>query len=527
MHDISPESSSGPTDEVDPRTARLIEEDLKTLHGLGYGQELLRRMSGFSNYAISLSIICILAGCITSFQEGFCRTGGASIGLGWPLGCLISLCLALTMAQVASAFPTAGGLYHWASILGGRGWGWATAWFNMVGLVTVLAAINVGTFEFFVSAFSIPIVGDPEVFKVACVSVITFSHAAFNHRGIRITTRLTDFSGYLILFVAVALTCAMLAAAPEIDFSRLITVTNYSGEAGGSVMPASDNLSWLFLLGLLLPAYTVTGFDASAHTAEETVGASFHVPRGIVRSVVVSGVFGWVMLCAVVLAMPSLDSAALHGKRAFAWTMQNTLFPSVSLVLCIGIAIAQYLCGLATVTSASRMVYAFARDGGLPFSGVLRRVSPTALTPSNAIWTVAVLAVAFTVYAKAYSVITAASVIFLYISYVIPALLGFFAYGRSWTSMGPWNLGWWYRVFAVLSVLGCALLLAVCVWPPNDLNLTIVAVSVGVMLIAWFGLERRRFQGPPQGSAIDRRQQEIEAAERRSRVAQRARTSAQ
>jgi amino acid transporter len=517
-------ADDGPPRAQSDDAAKVIDEDVKTLHSLGYGQELLRRMSGFSNFAISMSIICILAGCITSFAEGFSRVGGAAIGLGWPLGCLISLCLALTMAQVASAFPTAGGLYHWASILGGRGWGWATAWFNLAGLITVLAAINVGTYEFVAGAFRIPVGGHPEAFKILAVAAITFSQAMFNHRGIRITTMLTDFSGYLILIVAVALTVALLVSAGSLDLSRLVTFSNYSGPAGGDVVPASGHVTWLFLLGLLLPAYTVTGFDASAHTAEETVGAARNVPRGIVRSVLVSGIFGWLMLSAVVLAAPSMDYAAGQGKNAFAWIMQNVLNPNVSLVLCIGIAIAQYLCGLATVTSASRMVYAFARDGGLPCSGALRRVSPTSLTPSIAIWTVAFLAVAFTIYAKAYSVITAASVIFLYISYVVPAALGFFAYGRTWTKMGPWDIGQWYRVLAVLSMIGCGLLIVVCVWPPNDLNLTIVGVSLCVLAVAWFAVERRRFQGPPEGLMIQRRQAEIQAEEQRSGVLERIRS---
>ena len=104
---------------------KTVAEDIRTLHHMGYAQELARRMSGFSNFALSLSIICILAGGITSFAQGFCSVGGAAIGLGWPLVCLFSLVVALTMGQVASAFPTAGGIYHWASILGGRGWGWA------------------------------------------------------------------------------------------------------------------------------------------------------------------------------------------------------------------------------------------------------------------------------------------------------------------------------------------------------------------------------------------------------------------
>src|ERR1700752_1500751 len=137
----------------EPAAPESLAEDVRTLQRLGYAQDLARRMSGFSNYALSLSIICILAGGVTSFHLGYCSVGGASIGLGWPLASLLALAFAATMGQLASAFPTAGGLYHWAAILGGRGWGWTTAWFNLAGLVTVLAAINVGTVLFAAGAF--------------------------------------------------------------------------------------------------------------------------------------------------------------------------------------------------------------------------------------------------------------------------------------------------------------------------------------------------------------------------------------
>ena len=119
---------------------------------MGYSQELARRLGTFSNFALSFSIICILAGGVTSFHLGFCSVGGASIGIGWPLVVLFALAVAATMGQLASAFPTAGGLYHWAALLGGRGWGWVTAWLNLAGLVTVLAAINVGTYRFAVGS---------------------------------------------------------------------------------------------------------------------------------------------------------------------------------------------------------------------------------------------------------------------------------------------------------------------------------------------------------------------------------------
>jgi len=136
---------------VDANPGSSAGTDAEQLGKLGYAQELRRRMGAFSNFAISFSTICILAGGITSFQLGVGAVGGAAAGIVWPVGVVFSLIVALCMAQVASAFPTAGGLYHWSAILGGKGWGWATAWFNLGGLVFVTAAVNVGAYTLFVN----------------------------------------------------------------------------------------------------------------------------------------------------------------------------------------------------------------------------------------------------------------------------------------------------------------------------------------------------------------------------------------
>src|SRR5262249_26988894 len=145
------------------------------------------------------------------------------------------------------------------------------------------------------------------------------------------------------------------------------------------------------------------------------------------------------------------------------------------IALAVAIVVAQFFCGLATVTSASRIAYAFARDGGLPLSEWVRQVSPRYRTPAVAIWMVSLLSVGFVVYTPLYSTITAACTIFLYISYVIPTTLGLFAYGRSWTRMGPWRLSaLGFRVLSVLSMLGCGLILVIGVQPPNEKNLWIV-----------------------------------------------------
>ena len=267
----------------DKKPVASSDDDLKVLHSMGYAQELARSMKAFSNFAISFSIICILSGGINSLGQAIGGVGGAAVGIGWLVGSAICLIFALGMAQIGSAYPTAGGLYHWGSILGGRGWGWLTAWLNLLGLVTVLGAINVGTFGFFMGAFGARL-GLEANFATQAVFVIgiTVIQALVNHRGIRLTARLTDISGYLIFGVAIALTVLLLAYAPSWDFSRLWTFKNYSGPAGGEVWPLSSSMLLVFALGLLLPIYTITGFDASAHTSEETIGASRAVPRGIV-----------------------------------------------------------------------------------------------------------------------------------------------------------------------------------------------------------------------------------------------------
>ncbi|MBN9138057.1 MULTISPECIES: APC family permease [unclassified Phyllobacterium] len=508
-------------------------EDIKVLHGMGYAQELERRMSRFSNFAISFSIICILSGGINSLGQATAGAGGAAIGIGWPLGCLVSAVFAIAMAQISSAYPTAGGLYHWGSILGNRGTGWLTAWFNLLGLITVLGAINVGTYYFFIGAFGTYLgITDSITVQIIFLIILTGIQALVNHMGIGLTAKLTDFSGYLIFATAIALSLVCLASAKSFEFSRLFTFANYSGMptpaadgsmTGSPVWPTSSSL-WVFLLGLLLPIYTITGYDASAHTSEETVKAAHSVPRGMVSSVLWSAVFGYIMLCSFVLMLPSMDAAAAQGWNVFFWAMGEQVNPVVKNILYFLIFISQFLCGLATVTSVSRMIFAFARDKGLPGSSLLSKVSPQYRTPVAAIWTGATLAVLFVWGSNmvsigdtpVYSVVVSCTVIFLFFSFAIPIALGFFAWGTpKWNKMGPWNLGeGMFKLFAILSILAMALIFVIGIQPPNEWALYITVGFLVVTAAVWFGFERRRFQGPPIGDAVAKRAAEIAAAEK-------------
>ncbi len=498
-------------------------EDMKVLHGMGYAQELQRNLSRFSNFAISFSIICILSGGINSLAQATSGAGGIGVGLGWLVGCFVSLVFAVAMSQISSAYPTAGGLYHWGSILGNRGTGWVTAWLNLLGLITVLGAINVGTWTFFMGTFGAALgIANTITTQTIFLVIITGAQALINHMGIRLTARLTDFSGWLIFGGSILIAVVCLAAADRWDVSRLFTFRNYSGETGGNVWPAVSN-GWVFALGLLLPIYTITGYDASAHTSEETIKAAHSVPRAMVMSVVWSALFGYLFLAAFVLMIPDMDAAAAQGWNVFFWAFDQQVWSGVKWLVYLVVLVAQLLCGLATVTSASRMIFAFARDGGLPGSRALARVSPTYRTPVAAIWTAAILSVLFVwgsslvsvAGTSAYTIVVSCTVIFLFISFTFPITLGLLAWGTpKWDKMGPWDMGRGvFTLFAILSILSMILIFVIGIQPPNQWALYITVGFFILTAVVWFAFEKRRFRGPPIGELTAERQALIRAAE--------------
>jgi amino acid transporter len=524
----------------DDYTDKDRHEDIKVLHGMGYAQELSRSMSKFSNFAISFSIICILSGGINSFGQSIGSVGGAGAGFGWIVGCLISGMFALAMAQIASAFPTAGGLYHWASILGNRFWGWLTAWLNLLGLLTVLGAINIGTAFFFQATFGNRLfeMGTDATSIVVFVAIITLIQAIFNHVGIKVTTFLTDISGYIILVTTAVLVIACLYFAPALDFSRLWTFTNNFGAAGGNVFPDPSvteqnpagngaSMLYVFVLGLLLPLYTITGYDASAHTAEETKGAALSVPRGIVSAVVWSSLIGWVMVCVIILAIPDMTVGAAQGFGVFFATMDAILPEVLKDLIYLGIFVTQFLCGLATVTSASRMLFAFSRDDGMPVgSKALATVSPRYRTPVNAIWTASIMSIVYVVAVSLipvaggadfslYFMVVNSTLVFLFLSFTIPIIAGMIAYGTAkWPTPGPWAMSAGvFKLVCVLAVVGMGIIFFAAVQFPNDKVLWIVLAFIVLALILWVTVENRRFEGPPIGERIAKRKAAIAAAE--------------
>jgi len=461
------------------------QRDARELQRFGYAQELLRSMGGFSNFAISFSIISILTGAVTLFDYGLQMGGPLEMTLGWPLATVGTLFVALSMAELCSALPTSGGTYHWSAELGGPTWAWFTALLNIVGLISVLAGIDYGC-----ARFLAPIFGLAASTRVLLITygLLLASHGLINHYGIRWVAWLNDLSVSVHILGVLVLIGGLWIFAPKQPMSFLLS------RASSSTIHAP--YAWLFLLGLLQAAWTYTGYDASAHVAEETLDPRRRAPWGIVLSVAVSGFFGYLLVLSLTWAIPSISSVLNAKDRAgnplpaVLAIVTAGLGPRAGNVVMLLAVAAMWFCGLAAVTSVSRVIYALARDKGLPLASFWCKTHPRHKTPGAAIWFSVIMAFLALAYSASYSVVTSLSVVACYLAYNIPVYLGWRRKGQWIAKRGPWNLGRHSNWVNILALVWTVFICTIMIMPPNAL----AGISLAVVLAVLYALHR--FTGP-------------------------------
>jgi amino acid transporter len=513
-----------------------IANDVDDLRRLGYAQQLIREMGGFSNFAISFSIISILTGAVLLYGYGLKFAGPVINSVGWPVVSLFTLAVAASMAEIASAYPTAGGLYFWSYRLGGRGWAWLTAWLNMIGQVTITAGINIAAAIYLIGALTqifdvkLPASWD---FQLAVMVLIMLPQVAINIFGIRLTARLSDISVWWHIGGVLAITLLLtIAGKHHNDAAFLFSFKNVASPMSPAIAIGDHSFRsplfamfpslahfylaappiFLFTLGLLQAQWTYTGYDASAHVAEETVMARLNSAWGVFLSVAVSAIAGWILLMALTWSIPNGDVAAVaNDPYPVLYIVAKNLSPFFTNLIATVIFGAMWLCGLASITSMGRIWYAFARDDGMPGSQLLKRVSGSRYTPVWAIVITSVLAVAICSYAAAYYVVTSISTIALYLAYVIPVYLN--ARNRrhrrgEWMTkeLAPWSLGRWAPLINAIAIAWAIFIAIVFMLPPNELVLwTMIGVAI-LLAIYWLASARRRFACPvdvaPPPSAV-------------------------
>ncbi len=498
--------------------------DETRLAELGYAQELKRGWSSFSNFAISFSIISVLAGCFTSYGQAFNNGGPVAISIGWPVISLLILCVAFSMSELASAFPTAGGIYFWASRLGGAGWGWFTGWFNLIGLVAVVASVDFAAANFLGALLNLYKVNF--IFNFTSTNVHYNAHVVFALFALILLIHglINVFSGHLVSIfngvsvwwhvAGVAVIVVLLVAVPShhASFSYVFGHRAFGG--------FSHHMYWFYVLplGFLLTMYTITGYDASAHVSEETHGADMSAPKGVWRSVFYSAVIGWILLLALTFAVQqknvsTISSAGFPAVAILTTALSTAAAKAVLVISTIG----QLFCGMACVTSASRMTFAFSRDGAIPGHKLWRRVGGNG-TPTYAVLFVCVAALVITIPAYfpnslgtpvAFFAVTSIAVIGLYIAYTIPVFLRWRM--KDEFKPGPWTLGQKYRWINPIAFVWVGLCVIIFCLPTSPAGVffkhgfswssvnyaPIVTIVVMVSVTLWYMISAKRtFTGP-------------------------------
>jgi amino acid transporter len=463
-----------------------IDTDRDDLHALGYAQELKRGLGGFSNFAISFSIISILAGGMTSYWLGMVTGGPRVITLGWIIVGFFALLVGMSMGEICSAYPTAGGLYFWSAKLAGpkrngARWSWFTGWFNLLGQIGVIASVDYALsifIGFFIRLYSAGFtLTAPKVYVIYLIVLVV--HGLLNTFGVKLVKLLGDVSvwwhvvGVLIIFGVL-----LAHIAPSGNRVGLLDKAPDLKQIG---WPSQGlfTILYMFGVGMLLAQYTITGFDASAHVSEETVGARTEAPKAIVRAIYVSAVAAFILNLAMTLAIPkdrfydiafgaASDTNKYPTDDAFLVNAAPRLLHIAAgmgwakLLIFISI-VAQFFCGMASVTANSRMIYAFSRDGALPGSKHWHKINKKTRTPTNSIWLGVVLSAivgALSLYQKggystAFFAMTGICVIGLYIAYGIPIYLRI---TNPDFQVGPWNLKGRHKIVGWASLIWIGLI---------------------------------------------------------------------
>ena len=523
------------TDQIDNLT-----EDEKLLAKLGYKQDLDRSWSGFSNFAISFSIISILAGCFTNFGAGWNNGGPISISWSWPILSVFILIIGFTMSELVSAYPTSGGIYWWASKLGGPAAGFFTGWLNLIGLIAVTAGVAYGCASFIdltISVYSDSYAESYSLTRVFITFVIVLALASvLNIFSSHLMAVMNNVSVWWHVVGASAIVLILLLVPEQHQsFSYVFTERfNNSGFADGS----TTSLLFFFAVipfGFLLTQYTITGFDACAHLSEETSSAATGAAKGIWRSIFYSAVGGYILLLTVVFAVPNAadgtpDNAGVGSGGDYGWPVAHIFVTSLgtnwaTVVLFIS-ASAQFYCATSVLTSASRMTFAFSRDRAIPGSRIWSQLTAKRV-PANAVIGVAIAAALVTAPALvevnvgtadeplilpvAFYAVTSIAVIGLYVAFAVPIWLRW-RMGDAFEP-GEWTNGSKYKWMNLIAVAEIAIVSLYLMMPftPRAVPFSddfswkfvnyapIVTVGAVLLLAIWWNVSAKKwFTGPIQ-----------------------------
>ncbi|XP_062110017.1 amino-acid permease BAT1 homolog isoform X1 [Humulus lupulus] len=495
--------------------------DDSRLNQLGYKQELRRSLSAISNFSVTFSIISVLTGLNTTYSMGLTYGGPLTMVYGWPIVGAMTLVVGLSMAEICSAYPTSGGLYFWSAKLAGARWGpfasWLTGWFNIVGQWAVTASVDYSLAQMIQVIILLSTGGKngggyeaSKYLVIAFHGGILLLHAFINSLPISWLSFIGQLAAaWNIVGVFVLMILIPSVATERASAKFVFTHFNTDNEKGiGSTI-------YIFVLGLLMSQYTLTGYDASAHMTEETKNADTNGPKGIISSIGISIIVGFGYILGITFAVTNIPSLLDENNDAGGYAIAEIYYQAfksrygsgVGGIVCLGVvAVAIFFCGMSSVTSNSRMAYAFSRDGAMPFSSLWHKVNKHEV-PINAVWLSVFISFCMALTSLgsivAFNAMVSIATIGLYIAYALPIFFRITLARKSFVP-GPFNLGrygvvvgWtaviWVAVISVLFSLPVA-------YPVTIKTLNYTPVAVGGLFIltvsSWVLRARHWFKGP-------------------------------
>ncbi|MDO0916432.1 amino acid permease [Streptomyces sp. DT2A-34] len=477
-------------------------DDDATLHAMGYPRKLTRRFQAFDNFAISFTIINIISGIFSGFGFGLNAGGPSVLVFGWIGVSVMVLFVGAAMAEVASAYPTSGALYFSAGKLAKRhkgAWSWYTGWLNFVGQVGGTAATGYAAATFLQAFIALqwPSYEPTPHRTVLITALIIVLQGLANTYTVHLVAVLNRISVWWLLSGLVVIVSALIVM-PEHHQSASF-VTHFANNTGFT--------SALYggMLGLLVTSWTFTGFDGSFHMSEETVRATVNAPKGITRAIGYSAIAGLLLMLALVYSIRDYDRVASADAPPVQILIDGLGLGTAKVVLLIVIG-AMLFCGLANLTSNTRQIFAFSRDGAMPGSRWWHSVSPRTRTPVKAVWLAVACSLALVLPGwwshTAFTAIVSVNVVGLFLAYAVPILLRL-RLGDEFQP-GPWHLGRWGRPVGVVAVtwilFSSVLFMLPQASPVTAHSFNYAPIALGVVLavatVWWFAAARRRFHGP-------------------------------
>ncbi|KAL6720834.1 GABA/polyamine transporter [Lecanora helva] len=498
-----------------PVYERALTADEEVLVALGYKPEFKREFSLWTTFCVSFAVLGLLPSFASTIYYGMGYAGTPGMVWGWLIAMFFIQCVAMSMAELCSSMPTSGGLYYASAVLAPPGYGplaaWLTGWSNWLAQVTGAPSVDYAMAAMILAAGSIThpdfIPQNWQVFLLT--TLIMLIHSCISSMP---TRWLANFNSFGSTFNIVAL-CIVIILIPvgtnreSQDLPRFTPASTVWGNFyDGTDFPKGVSLLMTFVAVI----WAMSGYDAPFHLSEECSNANVAAPRAIVLTSAVGGLFGWFLQLVVAYTVIDID-AALGSDLGQPWASyllqvlpQKTALAALSLTI-----IAAFSMGQGCMVAASRVTFAYARDGCFPFSWWISRVNKHTKTPVNAVWFNTILGILMTLLIFGGSLAAGAlfsiAAVAAFVAFTIPISIRVFFVGDRFRA-GPWNLGK-YSMYVGSAACAFVLLMVPILMLPSYTGSDLDAAGMnwtclvygGPMLfvIIWWIVDARKwFKGP-------------------------------